>query len=290
MSSIIPMNWDKVFEEDTIDQQPVIVILLLPKTCKWTLKRDKNGNVSLFFEDELKNSWDENFSHSIVNLNTSRFVPSKPMVRTHIISVFSWKFLPNNLGLGSIVFYGFAEGKKFQMYCGNNIKNTTTNPSTRVWDILNGSNLPQGMKVGADMFLAIELEEAKIQMENSGCALNTFFVDFTDIFKDWMTPQLSILNQAVEETTSIFSISKKYSALDGQEFILSPGEEFVFLDSDGNVSLEKRIGHGAQLVLHNDPEENKTSKSSILAGLNPFNSHSIGKTYMDDDGELYTDL
>jgi hypothetical protein len=244
-------------ENDTMDQQSVIVILFLPETCVWTLKRDENGNVYLFFEDPTNKSWnDEHFSRWTKESKTSRFVPSKPMVRTHVISVFSWKFLPNNLGLGSIVFYGFAEGKKIQMHCGNNIKNTTTNPSTRVWDILNKSlpeELRKKLQVGIDMFSAIELEEATKNVNETFFNLESFTKQYNgDNFKSWMEPQCSHLNYKNSHAMDVFNISKKYSALNGEEFILS---KYVILDSDGDMGASAYTGAGAILKLGDNLEE-----------------------------------
>jgi hypothetical protein len=320
MSDIIPFDWEmpgagsgiEFDENGTMFSQQYVDSMLMPKTCVWTLKRDENKNVSLFFEDPTNKSWnDEHFSRWTKESNTSRFVPSKPTMITHVVSVFSWKFLPNNLDLGSIVFYGFAQGNKFQIYCGDKIKNTKTNPSTQVWDILNDSDLPQGLQVGIDMFSAIELKEAENNKTKASSTLRDFALKFSDKFENWMTPHLSELSNAVEETTSILEVSKKYSDLDGKTFLISPGEEWEVLDSYCDVSLNAYNGKDANLKLEDNVDNRKTEcfrdhpefeKPIFITSTppenqpranrrNPFlsNSPSLGEPYL-KNGDIQTDL
>jgi hypothetical protein len=316
MSSIMPITWDMsvcdiVFEDDTMFSQPPITPLIMPPSCVWTLKRYNYKNVSLLFEDPTKNSWnDKHFSRWTKESNTSRFVPSKPTMETHSIPVSSWTFLPNNLGLGSIVFYGFAEGNKFQIYCGNKIKNTYSNPSKQTWDVLNGSILPKGLRVGPNIFSAIELKEAENNKTKASSTLRDFALKFSDKFENWMTDHLSELNNDVENTVNIFEISKKYSDLYEEEFILSPGEEWVFLDSDGDMGASAYTGKGAILVQKDNSEEHVSecfrdhpefetpifTKSTPLKPpranrRNPFlsNSPSLGEPYL-KNGDIQTDL
>jgi hypothetical protein len=73
-----------------------------------------------------------------------------------------------------------------------------------------------------------------------------------------MTDHLSELNNDVENTVNIFEISKKYSDLDGKTFLLSPEEEFVFLNTDSDVSLDAYNGKDAILKLEDNVDNCET--------------------------------
>ena len=306
MSSVMPVGWEmpgsgiEFDENDTMFSKPRVNSLIMPKTCVWTLKRTE-GTVFLFFEDPTNNSWnDEHFSRWTKESNTSRFVLSKPTMRTHVVSVFSWKFLPNNLGLGSIVFYGSVKGNKFQIYCGDNIKNTKTNPSHQTWDVLNGSNLPPDIQVSSDMFSAIELENANTKLSEAKNALKTFCLKVVDEkqnwilkvgFVDYMEPHISKLSNAVEKTAYILEVSEKYSVLDGETFLLSPEKEWVFLDSDGDMGASEYTGKGASLVLEDEIDNDIDCFQNHPNFKTPISTQypPLGEPYL-KNGELHTTL
>jgi hypothetical protein len=260
MSDVMPVGWKipgagsgiEFDENDIMFSQQYVDSLLMPLNFYWTLKLE-NGDVVLRFEDPTNNPWTDDLSRFIEINTNKRFVLSKPTMRTYVVSVLSWKFLPNNRGLGSIVFYGSPNGKKIAIYCGDNIKNTKANPSTQVWEILNDSNLPKGLQVGIDMFSAIELEEAKKNVDETFFNLKSFAKQYNDDnFKPWMEPQCSHLNDEDSHATYVFNISKTYSALYGNEFPLSPGKKWEVLDSDAHN------GEKAILVLEDGADNRET--------------------------------
>lgn len=258
MSDCVPVTWDSTifFDSEGIifssTPQCPTNVGVMPSSFSWTLKK-LGEKVFLYFESD--SNWNVDFNLFTDTIKSRRFALSKPTMNTHTIQVFSWKFLPNNLGVGSIVFYGSVGAEPFHIYCGNNIKNTKANPSGQTWDILNGSDLPTKMQVDANMFLAIELEKAEENKTKAKYTLQEFAEKFSYTFEDWMKEHLSTLSNTVEETTHIGEVSKKYSALDGQKFLLSPGEEFVVLDTDGDMVTSKYTGESAILVLEDNAEE-----------------------------------
>ena len=257
MSDRVPASWvNKVFfdYEGTMFSsipEETSNVGLMPPTCSYTLKKT-NGGVDLCFEDTA--TWPEDFTLWVEKYAQRRLVASKITKKTWYLRVLSWKFLPNNLGVGSIVFYGSIGDVPFQIYCGDNIKDTRANPSSQTWDILNGSDLPPEMQVDADMFLAIELEVATIKKKEAISALEQFSINYGTKFEKWMEPYINTLNTTMEATHTNHKIAKKYSELAGKTFLLSPGEEFVFINSpEDSVFLDldptsQYTGEGSELV------------------------------------------
>ena len=329
MSSVMPVGWDVTVDKNdtmisTPSTTPSSTPLVMPKTCSWTLKHTEGiegheGHVSLCFEDNITNPWSDDFSSQTTKLKTRRFVLSKITQTTHSIPVDSWKFLPNNLGLHSIVFYGSVGDTNFAIYCGNKIKNTKANPSSKTWDILNGSDLPPDIQVSSDMFLAIEIEKANTKLIEAKNAIKTFLLKAYDEnhnwlktvgFVDYMTSRLSKLNSDVLNTENILEVSTKYSELNGKIFRLSPVEEWKFLDSNDVEGSNPYTGKGASLVLKDNSEEQDSEcfrdhpefetpifttspplKPPRANRSNPFLSKppSLGEPYL-KNGELHTTL
>ena len=264
MSDRVLANWvNKVFFDyegtmfSSIPEKPENQshVGFMPPSCSWTLKKDpKTGKKSLHFEGKYDDN--EQFNKFAGEFSSMRLDLIK---NKREIPVDSWKFLPNESGVGSIVFYGFVNGVLVTIYCGDNIKNTRANPSSQTWDILNVSNLPPKMQVNADMFLAIKLEVAQTNADKTFCDLENFRSQYSANFEPWMEDHCLKLNETHRLATNIFNVSGKYSVLAGETFLLSPGEEFVFINSPEDSvfvnTVDEFTGEGSELALETQSKE-----------------------------------
>jgi len=268
MSDCVPVTWDSTifFDSEGIifssTPQCHTNVGVMPSSFSWTLKK-LGEKVFLYFESD--SNWHVDFNLFTDTIKSRRFALSKPTMNTHTIQVFSWKFLPNNLGVGSIVFYGSVGDVPFQIYCGDNIKNTSANPSSQTWDILNGSDLPPDMQVDSDMFLAIELEVAKSKQQEAISALEQFFINHGTNFEKWMEQHLNTLTATMKATYNNHEIAGRYSELDGKKFLLCPGEEFnSHEDSVFINTFDEFTGEGSKLTFETRPKKTISCNESAI--------------------------